>query len=309
MVVEYLIHYFTSFLTLLIEIAPWMILGFVMAAIVEEFVSTDRMIRYFGNNDLASLGRATFAGLIVSVCSCGAIPLVASFRRRGASTATALTFLLAAPWAGLVHLFIMMNFVGPVNVLILFALSLLVALGTGLSLAYLENHGKIETSLTEEEINEVELCHAPHYQEPLQKRLFSCVPQRMWDLFKDVGKYIIFGLLIAAFLAAFIPVTLVQLIFGFTGPLGILSILIALPIAVILELCAEGLTIFAGQLYLMGASLGVVFTITLVGVSTDFTELSMIWGKFGKRSTLAYLGISTVLVVLFAIGLVLWWPF
>ncbi|MFW9831624.1 MAG: permease [Candidatus Thorarchaeota archaeon] len=309
MVVEYLFHYFTNFLTLLIEIAPWMILGFVVAAFIEEFVSTDRMSRYFGSNDLASLGRATFAGLFMSICSCGAIPLVVSIRRKGASTATALTFLLAAPWAGLAHLFIMMGFVGPVNVIILFILSMIVALGTGVCLSYLENHGKIEASLTEKEIIEVESCYAPHYQEPLPKRLFFCIPQRMWDLFKDVGKYLFFGLLIAALLAAFIPISVVQLVFGWTGPLGIVSILIALPIAAVLELCAEGLTILAGQLYLMGASLGVIFTITLVGVSTDFTELSMIWGKFGKKSAIAYLGISTIFVVLLAFGLVMWWPF
>jgi len=28
----------------------------------------------------------------------------------------------------------------------------------------------------------------------------------------------------------------------------------------------------------------VIFVMMMVGVTTDFTELSVIWGKFGKRS-------------------------
>jgi uncharacterized membrane protein YraQ (UPF0718 family) len=53
----------------------------------------------------------------------------------------------------------------------------------------------------------------------------------------------------------------------------------------------------------MGASLGVVFTMTMVGVTTDLTELSMLWAKFGKRSTVVYLVVSTIVVVLFAYGI------
>ncbi len=309
MVLEYLAHYMIQFSLLLIEIAPWMFLGFLIAAIIEEFIPSQAMTRYFGDNNLAALGRATLAGLFVSVCSCGAIPITASLRRKGASTATALTFLLATPWAGIPHLFIMMNFVGVINVLILFILALLVALCTGILLAFLENRQKIEGKLSKEEIIEVELCELPHFSEPLRRRLFYCVPRRIWILIKDVGKYILFGLLIAAFLAAFVPIFIIQLVFGGLGVAGIFSVLIAVPIAAVIELCAEGFTILAGQLYLMGASLAVVFTMTLIGVSTDFTELSMIWGKFGKRSAITYLIISTGLVILVAVGLVFIWPY
>ena len=126
-VLELLVHYLYNVFVLLVEIAPWMLLGFVIAAVVEEFVPTEKLVQYFGRNNATSLGRATLAGVFVSMCSCGAIPLAASLRRSGASSATALTFLLAAPWAGFAHLFIIMRFVGLVNALLLFGLSLLIA--------------------------------------------------------------------------------------------------------------------------------------------------------------------------------------
>ena len=122
----------------------------------------------------------------------------------------------------------------------------------------------------------------------------------MWQIFKDVGKYIVIGLLIAAALKAFVPSELVTKYLGNEN--RFLPVLIAVPISAVLELASEGLAVLAGQLYQLGATLGVVFIVMMVGVTTDLTELSMIWGKFGKRCAIAYLLAATTVAVLFA-----WW--
>jgi len=104
--------------------------------------------------------------------------------------------------------------------------------------------------------------------------------------------------LIAAALKAFVPSELVTSYLGNGN--RFLPVLIAVPISAIMELASEGFAVLAGQLYQLGASLGVVFVITMVGVTTDFTELSMIWGKFGKRCAIAYLLTATTIAILFA---------
>lgn len=70
-----------------------------------------------------------------------------------------------------------------------------------------------------------------------------------------------------------------------------------MPAAAIIEACSEGFAVIAGQLYEMGASLAVVFVITMVGVATDVTELLVVWKRFGHRTTLLYLGIGTFLTI------------
>ena len=119
------------------------------------------------------------------------------------------------------------------------------------------------------------------------------------ELFREVGKYIIIGLLIAAALKAFVPSELVTKHLGNGNKF--LPVLIAVPISAVLELASEGLAVLGGQLYQLGASLGVVFIIMMVGVATDFTELSMIWGKFGKKSAIAYLLTATAIAIFFAL--------
>ena len=140
-----------------------------------------------------------------------------------------------------------------------------------------------------------------HENEKFEKRLIYCTPRNMWQIFKDVGKYIIIGLFIAAALKTFVPPELVTKYLGNANKF--LPVLIAVPISAVLELASEGLAVLGGQLYQLGASLGVVFIITMVGVTTDFTELSMIWGKFGRKSAVAYLLTATSIAILFALGI------
>src|SRR3990167_3258869 len=115
---NFLAAYFNAFLELFSELWLYFLLGLVISALIQEFVSTKKLLEYFGGNDIASLSRATIAGLFVSVCSCGAIPIAATLRQRGASTASSLTFLLAAPWGGLLHVFLISGFIGIKNTMI-----------------------------------------------------------------------------------------------------------------------------------------------------------------------------------------------
>lgn len=303
-----LVAYFGALLELTAGLWLFFLAGLIIAALIQEFVSTKKLLRYFGGNDWMSLLRATTAGLFVSVCSCGAIPIAATLRERGASVASALTFLLAAPWGGLLHLFLISKFIGPKNTVILLFFSLLAAFITGMILAKLENMKIIEGGLSKRHKKgerglcvgcaEAEHLRMKHDDEKFGRRLFFCVPQNMWKIFVDVGKYILLGLAIAAALKAFVPPELVS---GYLGDGNrFLPVLIAVPISAVLEIASEGLALLGGQLYQLGASLGVVLVLTLVGVTTDITELAMIWGKFGRKCAIAYLLTATSVAVLSA---------
>lgn len=300
--------YFNALSGLFSELWIFFLIGLIISALIQEFISTKRLLKYFGGNDWKSLARATTAGLFVSVCSCGAIPIASTLRERGASTASALTFLLAAPWGGLLHVFLISGFIGMKNTLILLIFSLLAAFISGLILAKLENNRSIEAGIPKKhkkkeeklcvECADTEKMRLMHDNERLSKRIIYCTPRNVWQIFKDIGKYIIIGLLIAAALKAFLPTELVANYLGNGGKF--LPVITAVPVASVLELASEGLAVVGGQLYLLGASLGVVFVILMVGVATDITELSMIYGRFGKKCALAYLATATPIAVLFA---------
>ena len=307
---NYLTLYFNALFELFQQVWLYFLFGLIISALIQEFISTKKLLIYFGGNDWASLARATTAGLFVSVCSCGAIPIAATLRKRGASTASALTFLLAAPWGGLLHVFLISGFIGMENTIVLLIFSLLLAFVVGLILAKFENSGMIEKGIPKRhkkgekvlcvECADVEHMRLKHENEKLSKRVFYCTTANVWHIFKDIGKYIILGLLIAAALKAFVPADFVRAYLGNGNRFS--SVLIAVPISAALELESEGLAVLGGQLFPLGASLRVAFIVMMVGVATDLTELSMIWGRFGKKCAIAYLLTATSVAILFA-----WW--
>jgi len=289
----FLTSYFTALWALFSDLWLFLIIGFVIAAIVEEFVSKDWLLRYFGKNNLSSLLRAAGAGFLVSACSCGAIALVASLKERGASTATLLTFLLAAPWLGIPMLLVYVAFIGWVNTIALIALSIFIAIIAGLIMGKLERNGTI----TQGEVYR----NGHEGSTSLWKRWYISVPKRAWVLGKDIGFYLLIGIVIAAIPKAFIDPSLISNYLGKDA--GLMAVVFALPISVVIEACSEGFAVLSGQLYEQGATLAVVFVMTMVGVATDVTELSVVWGKFGVRTTVIYVAIGTTLTLLAALSL------
>ncbi len=301
---DYLTIFLNELVSLMAELWLWLILGFLIAGIVMEFVSSKTVVRHFGDNSLKSLTKALLAGLIASTCSCGAIPMAVSLRQKGASTAVALTFLLATPWSGIPQFLVLSNFLGVTNTIVVTFATVSAALLSGVILSSLERRKLIEepsivSSVSIEcacKVGEACTCHQSARRTPCNR--IRSVLLNAWMSFRDIGKFMVIGLLLAAVLSAFVPDDIVGKYLG-NGNSSV-AILLAVPVSVVIELCSEGFSILSGQLYLMGASLGVVFVMLMVGVTTDITEITVVWGKFGKRSALAYVLTSTVVAVVIA---------
>ncbi|KPV62675.1 MAG: putative permease [Candidatus Bathyarchaeota archaeon BA1] len=78
----------------------WLLLGFLLAGFVQEFLPIEHFLKYLGRNSPSSIAKMCLIGFATSMCTCGAIPLTITLRRKGATTANALTFLLSSPWTG-----------------------------------------------------------------------------------------------------------------------------------------------------------------------------------------------------------------
>lgn len=300
--------YFTLFLDQLLALVAdlwlWLVVGFLMAGVVIEFVSSKTIIRHFGDNSLSGLVKASLAGLIASTCSCGAIPMAVSLRQKGASTAVALTFLLATPWSGIPQFLVLSNFLGLVNTIVITVAAVSASLLTGMILSRLERKKIIEGPSQVNTVSvacackEGETCSCHHGTDKTPHDRIRGVLIGAWTSFRDIGKYMVIGLVLSAALSAFVPHEIVGKFLGSGNSL--FAILLAVPVSAVIELCSEGFSILSGQLYVMGASLGVVFVMLMVGVTTDITEISVVWGKFGKRSAVAYVLTSTVVAVVIA---------
>jgi len=101
--------------------------------------------------------------------------------------------------------------------------------------------------------------------------------------------WIILGILIASFAGAYIPV---HFFHKFMGP-TLLGLMVTLGLATIIEVCSEGSSPLAFEIYRQTQALGNSFVFLMAGVATDYTEIGLLWTNVGRRTAM-WLPVITV---------------
>jgi uncharacterized membrane protein YraQ (UPF0718 family) len=108
-----------------------------------------------------------------------------------------------------------------------------------------------------------------------------------WALTKMVMWWLIIGMIMAAIARAYIPSHLFE---EYMGP-TILGLLVTLLFATIIEVCSEGSSPLAFEIYDKSVQAGTPafgnsFTFLMAGVATDYTEIGLIWHNIGRKAAL-----------------------
>jgi hypothetical protein len=80
-----------------LEAFPYLLLGVLVSAVIEEFVPESAIKRIAPKNAVLSAGFGVVMGLIFPVCECGTIPVARRLSAKGMSHGTVFSFLFAAP--------------------------------------------------------------------------------------------------------------------------------------------------------------------------------------------------------------------
>ncbi|MGE4506058.1 MAG: SO_0444 family Cu/Zn efflux transporter [Desulfovibrionaceae bacterium] len=84
----------------LLESAPWMLLGFLVAGLLKAFIPGDVVHRHLGGRGFSGVFKAALFGVPLPLCSCGVVPAAAGLRRQGASRGATASFLVSTPETG-----------------------------------------------------------------------------------------------------------------------------------------------------------------------------------------------------------------
>lgn len=86
-----------SFLSVLFEGVPFLLLGSLISGLVDVFVSSERMQKIMPKNTAAAIGISGLLGLIFPMCECGSVIVIRRFIKKGLPLSSAVTYMLAAP--------------------------------------------------------------------------------------------------------------------------------------------------------------------------------------------------------------------
>lgn len=282
-----------SFINILNEMSPYILLGFIIAGILHVFVKENVLTRHLAGNGWKSVVKSAAIGIPLPLCSCGVLPTAVSLHRQGASKAATTSFLIATPQTGVDSIAATYSLLGLPFALIRPIAALMGAVFGGMAVGRLvpDKQENITCNTKTE-------CHDSDSL-PLHKKLIKSVKYGFIDMVDTMGKWLVIGLVIATLITIFVPDSL------FTGLMEypLLAMLLMVMIAVPMYVCATGSIPIAMSLMLKGLSPGVAFVLLMAGPAANFASILILNRTQGKKATAIY--VVSVIITAIVFGLII----
>jgi uncharacterized membrane protein YraQ (UPF0718 family)/copper chaperone CopZ len=295
---EWLLTFLAASWSVFGAMAPYLLLGFFVAGLLSVVISPDWVERHLGGNGLGQVVKASLFGVPLPLCSCGVIPVAASLHRHGAGKGATTAFLLSTPQTGVDSIAVTYALLGPflavVRPVAAFATGIF---GGGLVQAFNGDGAAVEESADEaarEGCCSSAACDDQETAKP--SKILEALHYGLVVLPRDIGKALIYGVLISGLIAAVVEPRALESALG--G--GLLPMLAAMAIGIPLYVCATASTPIALGLIHAGLSPGAALVFLISGPATNSAALTTLWKVLGRRAAILYL--VTVAVASLATG-------
>ncbi|PLY00297.1 MAG: hypothetical protein C0623_07520 [Desulfuromonas sp.] len=289
-------HIFEIVLTcwrLLQEAAPYVLFGFVAAGLLRGFLLDNFIARHIGRNSFGSVLKASLLGIPLPLCSCGVIPAAVELRKQGASKGGSAAFLVSTPESGVDSIAITYALLDPVMTLLRPVAAFLTATSVGLAINRLPDETN-ETAVVNDPgcgCPDVELSRPQGFF----GRLGGGLSYAFGELLKDIGGWLLFGIVIAGLLSYLLP----ENFFAIFSGNEFLSLLVMLVVGIPIYICASASTPVAAALILKGLSPGAALVFLLAGPATNAATIAIVGRFWGRKATVVYLAAIAFCSLLF----------
>jgi len=310
---EFIVKYINELWVLVLEMAPWLLLGLIFAGLLKVYFPQKHIDRYLGKRNFKSALNGSLLGIPMPLCSCGVIPTGISFYKDGASKGATNSFLISTPQTGVDSIFATYSMLGwPFAIL-----RPLVAFVTGITGGVLTNwlvkdkpkaaspfaDFKIDT----QKVEGAELCsddscgcHEP-VKNDRRHSLVRAADYAFIELLQDIAKWLVIGFLLAALIAVLIPNDFFSRFQGW----GIVEILLILAASVPIYICATGSIPVAAVLLMKGVSPGAALVFLMAGPATNVATMTVLGKTMGRKSLVVYM--ATIIGGAIVFGLLTNW--
>lgn len=267
--------YIMPFISLLNEMSPYLLFGFLIAGVLKVYVPKDMYIHKIAKPTFGSVIWSALAGVPLPLCSCGVIPTGMSLRKEGASKGATVAFLISTPQTGVDSIAATYSLLGlPFAILRPF-----IAFFTGIVGGVATNKLVHDNSDSEAKLEEDDVEYKG------KNKLMQMLHYGFVEMIQDIGKWLIIGIIGAGLIAVFVPDNF------FTANLNnpLVNMLIVLAISVPMYICATGSIPLAAVLMMKGLSPGAALVLLMAGPATNIATMTVIGKVLGKKTLAIYL--------------------
>ena len=270
---------------LLCEMSPFLLLGFMLAGLMHEFVPNTLYTRYLGKPTFGSVVLAALFGVPLPLCSCGVIPTAMGIRREGASKGATISFLIATPQTGVDSIMATYSLMGLPFAVIRPVVALLTAIFGGTLCNALDNDNVDDNLNLNANLNANDGKKSTPTLSSSSKRLRRAFAYAFGEMMEDIGKWLAVGLVVAGIITAAVPDSWFVIFQDNT----LYSILFVLLFSIPMYLCATGSIPIAMALMLKGLTPGAALVLLMAGPACNAASILVVGKVLGKRTMLIYL--------------------
>ena len=275
------------------EMSPYLLLGFLLAGILHEFVPSTLYTKYLGRPGFRSVMLSALFGVPLPLCSCGVIPTAMGLRREGASKGATVSFLIATPQTGVDSIVATYSLMGLPFAVIRPLVALITAIFGGCLVTKFDDDEVLVARKTEPQT------HKEKAKEPILHRLHNAIEYAFIEMMEDIGKWLVVGLIVAGIITAVVP----DQWFTVFQDNSLYSILFVLVFAIPMYLCATGSIPIAVALMMKGLTPGAALVLLMAGPASNAASILVIRKVLGHRTLVLYLAAIVGGAILFGLGI------
>jgi len=261
-------EFLTAFWSVLVELSVWLFVGAVVSVFMYKYLP-ENFVRgkLQGYNGVF---RSVLLGVPLPLCSCGVIPAGISLKKNGASSGSAVGFLISTPQTGVDSILVSSAFLGwPFALFKVFVAVVMGVLG-GSFVEILEKPSEGEQF---------------HEKTEKKSKTWKDALEHGIQLIRGIWKWLIVGIALSAILDVWVPDELLMALGS-----GFVASLTALAISVPLYVCATASVPIAASLVAGGFPPAAALVFLVAGPATNVATIGAILSTFGKRTTIIYVG-------------------
>jgi uncharacterized membrane protein YraQ (UPF0718 family) len=320
-----IVQYFIVFKDYLIEVLPFLAIGFLLSGLINEFVPSRWVERHLGGGGIKPILYSTLIGTILPICCLGSLPVAVSLRQKGARLGPVLAFLVATPATSITALLVTYGLLGLNFTVFIFFAVIAMGIVMGLVVNRVEGKAKVIVTPAQQALDpvcgmNVEIENAAKAEYGGETYYFCCshcqqafehspeeymgggsrqVSHRVKhvfryafvDMVKEIGPELLLGLALAALVAAVAPVgEFVGAHFG-----GGLGYLFSLGFGLVMYICSTASVPLVHAFVSQGMNIGAGMLLLLVGPITSWGTILVLRKQFGGGILAIYLAVVCAL--------------
>lgn len=281
------------------EMSPYLLLGFLLAGLMHEFLPSTLYTNHLGKNNFRSVFLSAMFGVPLPLCSCGVIPTAMGLRREGASKGATVSFLIATPQTGVDSIIATYSLMGLPFAIIRPIAAFLTAILGGTLVNKTERQADSSRTPRAMEGNR---CSAGDKSAPSRgtgERVRSMLTYAFVEMMEDIGKWLVTGLIIAGIITAAVPDSW----FVAFQNNSLYSILFVLLFSIPMYLCATGSIPIALALMMKGLTPGAALVLLMAGPASNVASILVINKVLGRKTLAIYLLSIISGAIIFALGI------